>query len=93
MNKRIHSSADIDRDMRKAMLRAARTMKKYPELLATMESAGFLIPPRYLVKTPRAGLQVFVKLVRFDEALLAKHPDTGGLLIYSTNKQIKHLHE
>jgi uncharacterized protein YhjY with autotransporter beta-barrel domain len=49
------------------------------QLAAAAVSAGFTMPLRRFVRGPLAGWQVFVKVVRFDEAKLAKHPLSGGL--------------
>lgn len=54
---------------------AVRHIDSDDQLTATESSAGFIIPcgevPKY---------QVFVRVVRFSDELLRKHPHTGGLL-------------
>jgi hypothetical protein len=71
-----------DRSVVRAYRDAVAKMRKDPELSAVMLDAGFILPPRSHIGrgVPRAGLQVFVKVRRFDEPLLKEQPETGGLV-------------
>jgi hypothetical protein len=65
-----------------ALDRAIKTLKKHPEVSASMHDAGVFLdfsenPQK---KGTRKGLQIFVKVCRYDEELLAKEPLSGGLL-------------
>jgi hypothetical protein len=85
------SSSNIERDVLKALRKARRTIRFEPDLLATEHSAGFILPPKFLVKKHRVGWQVTVRLIRFDERLLEIFPETGGQLIEANAKQIQKL--
>lgn len=58
---------------------AAEAIQKDSCMLSSARSAGFIIP-RGQKRGKRRGYQVFVRVVRFDEALLKSKPSTGGLL-------------
>lgn len=85
------SSTDLTRDMEKALnyCRKRFNADKALGLFALDRSAGFILPPRFLVgKCDRTGYQVFVRVARYDEKLLKLVPRTGGLLVHATNKEI-----
>ena len=77
-NKRSRYRAATDLTLARAFLRAARLFEKEPCLLATEHDAGFILHP-YVRGEPRTGVQVFVKVSRFDESLLRSEPMSGGL--------------
>lgn len=62
----------------RAYNRAARKMAgSNGRLIATEESAGFIMPKDY---DKGEGWQIFVRCVRFSESKLRKDPNSGGLL-------------
>lgn len=63
----------------RAYNRAAKRFDKEPSLTATSQSAGFVIPDGQK-RGKRKGFQVIVRMVRYDEELLKKKPESGGLL-------------
>lgn len=67
-----------------SLLRAYnRTAKRFaddPCMVSCMVDAGFIITPRDKRGEPAKGFQVFVKMCRYDEALLRSEPTSGGLL-------------
>lgn len=72
-----HLEATGDRVLR-AYAKAAKRIQK-DDCTKSSTSAGFIIPvgqPR----GPKKGYQVFVTIVKYDEALLNDKPDSGGLL-------------
>lgn len=88
MNKsRVTSSSNLERDVVRALRKVLRTMSRDGasgyQMVKTETSAGFHIPPAFMIGrgVPRTGLQIFVSACRFDEKLLAKKPDTGGLAV------------
>lgn len=60
----------------KALETARARLQKQPEMSASMISAGFI----YDDETKETGVQIFVKVARFDARLLAADIETGGLL-------------
>ena len=50
-------------------------------LSASAVSAGFIVPQglKKQKKGERAGVQVFVKVIRYSDAMLARFPFSGGL--------------
>ena len=63
----------------RAYNRAAKKFEKDPAIVSTHESAGFIIPDGQK-RGKRKGFQVFVRVVRFDESMLKRKPESGGLL-------------
>lgn len=68
----------------RAYSRAVKRITK-EKLLSTTQDAGFIADPHNpeawdAKKGKRKGYQVFVKLVKYDEELLAKEPLSGGLV-------------
>jgi len=71
-----HKSTATGNAVLRAYNRAAKVVAS-EKLLATRQSAGFIMP----ATMPNGeGYQVFVQLVRFSEAKLKKTPISGGLL-------------
>ena len=70
----------------KAYARATKRMDGAPYLSATQTSAGFVFPQGQK-RGHRKGYQVFVKVCRYSDELLASKPDTGGLSC--ENRRIK----
>lgn len=68
------TSKSIAKGMRKALL----ALSKDKTLLAHQTSIGFIMDK----EKKGSGLQVFVKLSKYDEALLKKDHISGGLLEY-----------
>ncbi len=62
-----------------ALERALKGFKGDPNVIAVARDAGFLIP-KGQPRGKRQGYQIFIKVIRFDEALLKKDKLTGGLL-------------
>ena len=60
----------------KAWAKATKKLTKDKKMLACCASAGLLRHPA----KRSTGFQVFVKVSRYDEALLRDQPLTGGLL-------------
>jgi len=63
----------------KAYSKSVKRLEKDAALTATATDAGFIIPDGQK-RGQRTGFQVFVKVHRYDEALLKKKPATGGLI-------------
>ena len=57
---------------------AVRDLLKDKRLVATSKSAGFIIPDGQK-RGHRTGIQVFVKVCRYSDELLAAQPLSGGL--------------
>lgn len=64
------------KSIRRAWDKAAGKFGKTSSINGTSVSAGFVLTQE---KKPRKGFQVFVRMVRYDEALLQRNPDSGGL--------------
>lgn len=58
----------------RAYSKAVKRLER-PGIVSAETSAGFVIPEGATI-----GIQVFVKVCKFDELLLRKKPLTGGLL-------------
>lgn len=72
-----HLAATGDRVLR-AYAKVAKRIQE-DDCTKSSTSAGFIIPvdqPR----GPKKGYQVFITLVKYDEALLKEKPESGGLL-------------
>lgn len=66
--------------LRRAFKRALREMKAQKAALASESDAGFVIDRRNSRPAGETtGFQVFVRVCRYDEGLLADMPETGGL--------------
>lgn len=66
--------------LRRAFKRALREMKAQKAALASESDAGFVIDRRNgRPAGETTGFQVFVRVCRYDEGLLADMPETGGL--------------
>lgn len=66
--------------LRRAFKRALREMKAQRAALASESDAGFVIDRRDgRPAGETTGFQVFVRVCRYDEGLLADMPETGGL--------------
>ena len=63
----------------KAYSAAVKRFEQDPDIVAAEVSAGFIIP-KGQKKGTRSGFQVFVKVYRYSEEVLADHPLSGGLL-------------
>jgi hypothetical protein len=63
-----------------ALAKANKTMKADAACGSASVDAGFIIPAGQPRGVPKKGFQVFVKVCRYDEALLASDPDSGGLV-------------
>lgn len=59
--------------------RCVKRMQLASGLVSCSSSAGFIIPNGQK-KGKRNGYQVFVKVCKFSEELLAKDPNSGGLV-------------
>lgn len=64
----------------RAYARVAKNVEQDAGILESASSAGFILEPACRGEL-RHGYQVFVQMVRFDEGLLKKRPETGGLLV------------
>lgn len=64
--------------MLRAYTRAIHNLTNDKSANASAVSAGFSVDETK-PKGEREGYQVFVKVIRFSEKRLAKHPESGGL--------------
>lgn len=62
----------------KALARAVKNITKDPAMVATAHSAGYIFATKQR-RGKRHGLQVFVKVCRYSDELLASNPESGGL--------------
>ena len=69
----------------RAYARALQKLAQYKDLTATEISAGMLFPPKQRRKH-RRGFQVFVKVCRYSDELLADDPNSGGLLCEASDE-------
>lgn len=66
----------------KAYSKTVKRIENDKSMLASQVSAGFIFSPGQK-KGHKIGYQVFVKVCRYNDELLAKEPDSGGLVCES----------
>lgn len=64
----------------RAYSRALKRLMEDDKMTASAVSAGMLFGPGQ-AKGAREGYQVFVKVIRYSDAKLARNPESGGLAV------------
>jgi hypothetical protein len=81
--KRIRYTTATGNSLLRAYAKAAKVFTTDHAVCSTEQDAGFIIVPKSLGE-PATGFQVFVKICRYDEALLRRDPLSGGLLVHAS---------